>query len=157
MPQDLCENAQELDNTMDLTSTTGCKIAGSKFWEDCRSPQILRTWSRSSSKLFCSESLIVKGLTVLPLETRAFIKPGRELYVSITLPRTTASVTRTASFITKALRFSPSGANNSFKTGCNASCAEKSLSFLPWTSKFSSLFHLLNQNWKSSVINIFCF
>lgn len=115
------------------TCKMGCKMEGSKLLDDLRSAHILRTCCRSSIILSRSGALSVRrgpSLT-LPLEIRVLTRLGIELYVSITVPRTTDSVTRTASLITKLLNSSPSGPNNSFKTGCRASFAEKSLSFLP--------------------------
>ncbi|KAF5794433.1 hypothetical protein HanXRQr2_Chr08g0328021 [Helianthus annuus] len=95
-----------------------------------------------------SISASVMGIPIpFPLGRKDFNGPGMELYVSIMVPIVIASVTRIASLITNDLSSSPSGSNNSFKTGCKASFAEKSRSCFPCTSRFSSLFHLFgNQN-----------
>lgn len=120
----------------------GSKILGSKFSEDRSNPHILSTCALSPNMLSCSAVVIANGPVALPLKIRVLISSFTEEYDSTTEPRITASVTRTASLITKTLSSSPSGPNNSLRTGCKASLAEKSLSFLPCTSRFSSLFHL---------------
>lgn len=124
------------------TCTMGCKSVGSKFSEDWSSLHILSTWSRSSTILSCSSLLKPRPRELLSLNNRILIKSGIELYVSFTVPKTKASVTRIASLIAKTRRPSPSGPNKSFRTGCRASFTEKSLSFLPWSNRFSSLLHL---------------
>jgi hypothetical protein len=125
-----------------LTCSIGSKIDGSKSLEDCRYLHILITWSLSSIMLCISVSDIISGSFALPLKTMDLKKSGTYRYVSEIVPRVKASVTRIASLITRFLRTSPSGLNNTFRTGCKASLAEKSLSFFPWTRRFSSLFHL---------------
>lgn len=133
----------------DLTCRIGCNRAGSKFREDLRSSHTRITCALSSIMLSCSATLITNGPLALPLEIRVLAKTGRELYDSSNVPRMTASVTRTASLTTKTLSGSPSGPSKSFRTGCRASFAEKSLSFFPCTSRFSSLFHLKHLTGKS--------
>ena len=81
--------------------------------------------------LCLSVSDIISGSFALPLKTRVLKKSGTYRYVSEIVPRVKASDTRIASLITRFLSTSPSGLNNTFRTGCKASLAEKSLSFLP--------------------------
>nr|GMD85856.1 hypothetical protein Iba_chr14bCG0430 [Ipomoea batatas]GME09265.1 hypothetical protein Iba_scaffold8488CG0010 [Ipomoea batatas] len=128
----------------------GCRRLGSKLSEDCKRPHILNTCALRSIMLFCSAGFITRGPAALPLKIIVLIGPGMKLYDSIIEPRMTASVTRIASLVTKTLNSSPSGPNNNFRTGCKASLAEKSRSFLPWTSRFSSLFHLNFPSLKSN-------
>lgn len=130
-----------MQQMMAHTCSIGTKEDGSKSLED-RSPCILRTWFLSSIILSISASDIKRGPFACPLKTKDLINLGMDLYVSRIELNTKASVTRAASLVTKALRSSLSGLNNSFRTGCKASLAENSLSFRPWTSRFSSLFHL---------------
>jgi hypothetical protein len=138
----------KMQKTVDLTWNIGSKRAGSKSLEDWRSPQILRTWFLSSIMLCISDSDITRGPFALPLKTRVLIKSGADLYVSEIELRVKASDTRTASLITSARITSPSGLNITFRTGCKASLAVKSLSILPWISKSSSLLHL---HWNRSM------
>lgn len=125
-----------------LTCSIGSKIDGSKSLEDCKSLHILITWSLSSIMLCLSVSDVKSGSFAIPFKTRVLKKTGTYWYVSEIVPRVKASDTRTASLITRFLRTSPSGLNNTFRAGCKASLAEKSRSFLPWTRRFSSRFHL---------------
>lgn len=133
-----------MQKTVDHTCSIGSKSAGSKSLEDCRSLHILNTWSLSSIMYCNSASDIIRGAFALPLKTRVLIKSGTDLYESEIVLRVKASVTRTASLITRVLSTSPSELNNTFRTGCKASLAEKSRSILPWTRNHDFFIGLLS-------------